>query len=155
MTKQIRFFIVLIGVMSFAKGQYYPKRELLEIVDWCFDFNGQFSVPYIKVCDANDPSPELNHCLKQTFQHLTKFLSTGLKELNLPPFDPLKVPEFDIINNAGEFNFNMKLRNFVVRGGTGLVVNEVKSNIPVIIENFSLKVLMKFTGYIFRNTDLI
>jgi hypothetical protein len=78
-----------------------------------------------------------------------------LKELNLPPFDPLKVPEFDIINNAGEFNFNMKLRNFVVRGGTGLVVNEVKSNIPVIIENFSLKVLMKFTGYIFRNTDLI
>lgn len=88
--------------------------------------------------------PELNDCLKRTFQNLAKYLARGLRELNVPAFDPLRIPEFSFVNNEKDVLFNLLIWNFVARGGTDIEIVEVRNNIAVSCDSIEKRLLIKF-----------
>lgn len=86
--------------------------------------------------------PDLNKCLKNTFQHLLKFLAGGLRELNVAAFDPLRIPEFAYENDENGVFFQLFLWNFVARGLSDVEIVEVRSNMAV---SYFLKNICFFT----------
>ncbi len=83
-------------------------------------------------CDAKNPrKADANSCMKQNLNNILNGLADGSKTLNIPPLDPVKIPEFFVESNRNGFNFKVKIKNVVAHGGKNLRVTDVRHNLEV------------------------
>lgn len=87
------------------------------------------SASFINICSRSDP--QLNACLKKTFNNLRPYLARGIPEIGLPPMEPLKIDHLGIENNAGNIRIKGAFTNVVNAGAANFTVKEVRSDLNV------------------------
>lgn len=84
---------------------------------------------YILPCRKADP--EINKCIKKSFNHLRPYLAKGLPELQVPPVEPLVIDELAMENNAGAVRIKALFTNITAKGPSNFTVRDVRSDISV------------------------
>lgn len=87
------------------------------------------SASFLNKCSRSDP--QLNACLKKTFNNLKPYLARGIPEIGLPPMEPLKVDALGIENTAGNIRIKGVFSNVVNSGASNFTVKEVRSDLNV------------------------
>lgn len=88
-----------------------------------------FTASFLNKCSRRDP--QLNACLKKTFNDLKPHLVRGIPEIGLPPMEPLKIDALGIENNAGNIRIKGLFSNVVNSGASNFTVKEVRSDLNV------------------------
>lgn len=88
---------------------------------------------FIQKCSRSDP--QLNTCLRNSFNGLKPYLISGIPEIGLPPMEPLKIDLLGIENNAGNIRIKGLFTNVVNMGASNFTVKEVRSDFNVILKN--------------------
>jgi hypothetical protein len=87
----------------------------------------EFDTSFLNKCSRSDP--QLNACLKKTFNNLKPYLARGIPEIGLPPMEPLKVDALGIENTAGNIRIKGVFSNVVNAGASNFTVKEVRSDL--------------------------
>jgi hypothetical protein len=111
---------------------------LIEFAD--FYNSNIFTASYIKVCKKDDP--KLGTCLRKSITSLRPYLSSGIKELDIPALNPLVIPEIKISHNAGAINLESAYKNIVIFGATRFRLRKVQ----VDLEQNKFRCKMWFPG---------
>lgn len=85
---------------------------------------------YIQPCSRSDP--QLNQCIKNSFNHLKPYLKNGLPELGVPVLEPLHISEMRMENDAGAVRIKALFSNINVKGASNYTIREVRSDVKVI-----------------------
>ncbi|CAG9803920.1 unnamed protein product [Chironomus riparius] len=85
-----------------------------------------FDTSFIQKCSRKDP--QLNTCLKNSFNGLKPYLISGIPEIGLPPMEPLKIDLLGLENNAGNIRIKGLFTNVVNTGASNFTVKEVRSD---------------------------
>ncbi|XP_024085689.1 uncharacterized protein LOC106664379, partial [Cimex lectularius] len=64
-----------------------------------------------------------------TLEITISFISTGIPQLNLPPFDPFFAKQIIQSRGSNNLNYKLTLRNVYERGWTDSIVTKFKSNL--------------------------
>lgn len=91
---------------------------------------------YIQPCSRSDP--QLNSCIKNSFNALKQNLPTGIPELGVPPIEPLEIDELIMENNAGAVRIKARFSNIVVYGASNYSVRDVRNDIKNLRIDMSL-----------------
>ncbi|CAL1681942.1 unnamed protein product [Lasius platythorax] len=83
--------------------------------------------PFLKICHRNDPN--LNECVKQSVNSLRPYLKTGIPELQIPPCEPLQVPQIEISQAVGPISIRSIYTDIEVQGGTNFILKSVKVDV--------------------------
>ncbi|CRK98545.1 CLUMA_CG011896, isoform A [Clunio marinus] len=86
-----------------------------------------FDTSFIKKCSRRDP--QLNACLKNTFNHIKPYLVRGIPEIGVPPIEPLKLDNIGIENNAGNIRIKGSFNNVVNVGASNFTIKEIRSDL--------------------------
>ncbi|GAB0098499.1 protein takeout [Sergentomyia squamirostris] len=90
--------------------------------------HGEQQTPeYILPCSRSDP--ELNNCIKNSFNHLRTYIVHGLKDLDVPPLDPLHIKEMAMENNAGAVQVKALFTDIIVKGVSNYTIKDVRADI--------------------------
>ncbi|KAI5715237.1 hypothetical protein M8J77_012797 [Diaphorina citri] len=93
--------------------------------------NGVLSVnatpEYIHPCTK--ASPKINDCIKQTFNHLRKYLIQGIDEIAVPSIEPLIIPAMKMENGHGAVRVRAIFSNLTIHGASNYTVLNVKSDL--------------------------
>ncbi|CAH1369259.1 hypothetical protein MTP99_010726 [Tenebrio molitor] len=90
--------------------------------------NDTFKTPeYIIPCYKSDP--EINKCLQHTFNHLRPYLLTGIKDIDVPSIDPLKIDRLLMENGQGAFRIRALFHNVTASGGSNYTINKIKADV--------------------------
>ncbi|XP_011309498.1 protein takeout [Fopius arisanus] len=79
---------------------------------------------FLKICRRSDPN--LNECIKRSVDHLRPYLQTGIPAFNIPPCEPLHVPEIAISQAAGPVSISSSYSNIQIGGGSDFNLKSVK-----------------------------
>lgn len=77
---------------------------------------------YIHVCHRNDP--KINECIRNTVHDLRPYLGDGIKELNVPPLEPLYIGDLNILD-GGRNGFNVKTKNLNIFGAANFEIKKL------------------------------
>lgn len=83
-----------------------------------------FPAEYILPCYKSDP--EINKCLRKTFNHLRPYLVSGLTDIEVPSIDPLFIEKLPIENGQGAFRVRAVFSNVTVNGASNYTVGTIK-----------------------------
>ncbi|XP_037036851.1 protein takeout-like [Bradysia coprophila] len=82
---------------------------------------------YVMPCSRSDP--EINACIKNSFNHLKPYLRDGLPELKVPALEPLNIEQMAMENDAGAVRVKALFSNIIVKGSSNYTVKEVRSDV--------------------------
>lgn len=88
---------------------------------YCFNF---FVAEYIIPCYKADP--EINKCLRGTFNHLRPYLINGIKEIQVPSIDPFRIDKIVIENGQGAFRVRASFSNVTANGASNYTVTNIR-----------------------------
>lgn len=94
------------------------------------------SASFIKKCSRTDP--QLNACLKNSFNSLRPYLTRGIPELGVPSLEPLRIDLLQIENNAGNIRIKGLFTNIVNTGAGNFTIKEVRSDLNKLRLDLSL-----------------
>lgn len=80
-------------------------------------------------CSKRDP--QINTCLKATFNNLRPYLARGIPEIGIPPMEPLRIDQLALENNAGNIRIKGLFTKIVSSGASNFTVKEVRSDVSV------------------------
>ncbi|XP_026323616.1 protein takeout-like [Hyposmocoma kahamanoa] len=110
-----KILLVLSLAVIYSNGQAAEKDNLLTAPE------------YIIPCSRSDP--DLDNCIKSSFNHLRPYLARGLPDLDIPPVEPLYVDKLLMENNAGPVRVTAAFTNITVLGPSNYTVNKVRSDL--------------------------
>ncbi|KAF7387187.1 hypothetical protein HZH68_012864 [Vespula germanica] len=79
---------------------------------------------YILPCSRKDPKFEV--CVTKTLNHLKPYLVKGIPELDLPPIEPLTIPELGMENGQGAVRVSALFSNITVLGAGNYNMTKVR-----------------------------
>lgn len=82
---------------------------------------------YILPCQRSDP--QINQCIKRSFNHLKPFLGKGLPEINVPPLEPLLIEQMNMDNDAGAVRIKARFSDILAKGASNYTIKEVRSDV--------------------------
>lgn len=91
---------------------------------------------YVLPCSRSDP--QINGCIKNSFNHLKPYLGNGLPELNVPALEPLVIEQLAMENDAGAVRIKALFSDIFVNGASNYTVKEVRSDVKVKLVFFFL-----------------
>ncbi|NP_001153496.1 uncharacterized protein LOC100301488 precursor [Nasonia vitripennis] len=92
------------------------------------DSEPDFKTPeYILPCARTDPA--IDSCVQKAFNHLKPYLVEGIPELDLPPIEPLTIPELGMENGQGAVRIKALFTNITAFGPGNYSVNKVRSDL--------------------------
>ncbi|KAK9686892.1 hemolymph juvenile hormone binding protein (JHBP) [Popillia japonica] len=97
-----------------------------------------FETPeYIKPCLKNDPN--INTCLRGTFEHLRPYLKSGLSDIDVPSVDPLIIEKLFMENGNGPFRIKALFTNITAYGGSNFSIGSIKAD----VKRYTIELTMK------------
>ncbi|KAI4499871.1 hypothetical protein M0802_005127 [Mischocyttarus mexicanus] len=88
----------------------------------------EFQIPeYILPCSAKDPKIEI--CVAKMLNHLKPYLSKGIPELELPPTEPLYIPELGMENGQGAVRVSALFSNITVFNANNFNITKVRTDL--------------------------
>ncbi|KAG7200225.1 hypothetical protein KM043_017702 [Ampulex compressa] len=82
---------------------------------------------YILPCNRTDP--KLEFCVMRTLNHLQPYLIKGIPDLELPPIEPLIIPELRMENGQGAVRVRAVFSNITAIGGGNYTLNKIRVDI--------------------------
>ncbi|XP_043274338.1 protein takeout-like [Venturia canescens] len=82
---------------------------------------------YILPCSRSDPAIE--GCIQKAFNHLRPYLVQGIPELELPPIEPLTIPELGMENGKGAVRVRAFFSNITAFGPGNYTVTKVRADV--------------------------
>ncbi|XP_048004826.1 protein takeout-like [Leguminivora glycinivorella] len=82
---------------------------------------------YILPCSRSDP--QLDACVKRSFNHLRPYLARGLPELGVPAVEPLLIDRLVMANDAGPVRVTASFTNITVLGPSNYTVTKIRSDL--------------------------
>lgn len=82
------------------------------------------SAEYILPCRRSDPN--INECLRGTFNHLRGYLVKGLVDVGVPSIEPLVVPRLVMENGAGPVRVRALFQNITVLGASNYSIGTLE-----------------------------
>lgn len=82
---------------------------------------------YILPCNRGDP--EIDTCIKNSFNHLRPYLARGLPDLQVPPVEPLLIDRLVMENSAGPVRVTAAFNNITVVGPSNYTVTKIRSDL--------------------------
>lgn len=82
------------------------------------------SAEYILPCSQSDP--QLDNCIKNSFNHLRPYLSQGIPELGVPPVEPLFIDRLVMENSAGPVRVTAAFNNITVFGPSNYTITKIR-----------------------------
>ncbi|XP_060810447.1 uncharacterized protein LOC106141628 [Amyelois transitella] len=82
---------------------------------------------YIQPCSRSDP--QLDTCIKNSFNHLRPYLARGLSDIGLPPMEPLYIDRLVMENDAGPVRVTAAFSNITVIGPSNYTVTKIRSDL--------------------------
>ncbi|VVC90730.1 unnamed protein product [Leptidea sinapis] len=82
---------------------------------------------YLLPCNQKDP--ELDICIKGSFNHLRPYLAKGLTDLDVPPVEPLFIDKLVMENSAGPVRVTAAFSNITVVGPSNYTVTKIRSDL--------------------------
>ncbi|XP_017119522.1 protein takeout [Drosophila elegans] len=79
---------------------------------------------YIQVCHRNDP--ELSKCLKRSVHNLRPYLAKGIKELNVPPLEPLYIGDLNFLDGSAGLTVRAKKMNIL--GASNFEITKLRAS---------------------------
>ncbi|XP_053972525.1 uncharacterized protein LOC128873180 [Hylaeus volcanicus] len=87
-----------------------------------------FETPeYILPCSRSDPKVEA--CFQNTLNHLQPYLLKGIPDLDLPPIEPLIIPELGMENGQGAVRIRALFSNITVIGAGNYSISKTRLDI--------------------------
>ncbi|XP_003398029.1 uncharacterized protein LOC126920399 [Bombus affinis] len=87
-----------------------------------------FEIPeYILPCSRSDP--KLDACFQKTLNHLQPYLLKGIPDLELPPIEPLIIPELGMENGQGAVRIKALFSNITVIGAGNYTISKTRIDI--------------------------
>jgi len=87
-----------------------------------------FPIPeYILPCSKKDPKLDL--CFLNTLAHIQPYLVKGISELEVPPIEPLVIPELKMENGQGPVRVRAIFTNITTIGPGNYSISKVRVNI--------------------------
>ncbi|XP_012275315.1 protein takeout [Orussus abietinus] len=84
-----------------------------------------FVIPeYILPCRRSDPL--IDACIQKTFNHLRPYLVKGIPELELPPIEPLTIPELGMENGQGAVRVSALFSNITAIGPGNYSITKIR-----------------------------
>lgn len=83
-----------------------------------------FSAEYIIPCHKSDP--QLDNCIKRSFNHLRGYLAQGLPDIGVPPVEPLLIDRLVMENQAGPVRVTAIFSNITVMGPSNYTVTKIR-----------------------------
>lgn len=135
--------IIVIKSFSFLRSNFFNYLKLCRLTFcknircWIYDnvficINEIFylSAEYILPCRKSDP--QINTCIKSSFNHLRPYLGKGLRELNVPAMEPLRIEQIAMENNAGNIRIKALFSDVIAHGASNWTVRDVRTDIKVL-----------------------
>ncbi|XP_055904093.1 protein takeout [Eupeodes corollae] len=94
-----------------------PSQLLNFYILTVFLYSGTFAAllpENFRICQRSDPN--LNECIKQCVEDFRERMPVGIPELNIPPFEPLVVPEVKLDKDSGSIFVHSTYKDIEVRG---------------------------------------
>lgn len=91
---------------------------------------------YVQPCRRSDP--EINKCIKNSFNYIRPYIAKGLTELKTPPLEPLRIEELAMENNAGAVRIKALFTDIVALGAGNYTVKDVRSDVKKLRIDMSL-----------------
>ncbi|XP_053601779.1 uncharacterized protein LOC128670269 [Plodia interpunctella] len=82
---------------------------------------------YIQPCSRSDP--QLDSCIKNSFNHLRPYLAKGLIDIGIPPMEPLLIDRLVMENDAGPVRVTAAFSNITVIGPSNYTVTKIRSDL--------------------------
>ncbi|XP_052753712.1 protein takeout-like [Galleria mellonella] len=82
---------------------------------------------YILPCSRSDP--QLDSCIKNSFNHLRPYLARGLPDIGVPAVEPLKIDRLVMENDAGPVRVTAAFTNITVRGPSNYTISKIRSDL--------------------------
>ncbi|KPI93561.1 Protein takeout [Papilio xuthus] len=82
---------------------------------------------YLPSCKRSDP--ELDTCIKNSFNSLRPHLARGLTDLGVPPVEPLLIDRLVMENSAGPVRVTAAFSNITVIGPSNYTVTKIRSDL--------------------------
>lgn len=92
--------------------------------------------PYVLPCRRSDP--EINKCIKNSFNYIRPYIAKGLPELHTPPLEPLRIEELAMENNAGAVRIKALFTDIVALGAGNYTIKDVRSDVKKLRIDMSL-----------------
>ncbi|XP_044743482.1 protein takeout-like [Chrysoperla carnea] len=93
---------------------------------------------YIKVCKRSEPN--VNDCIRNSVEQIRPKLLEGIPELEVPPIEPMEIPEVSLTRGPKSANIEALISNVRVWGPANFVIQTLESD----LENnkFDFKILL-------------
>ncbi|KAL0101135.1 hypothetical protein PUN28_018766 [Cardiocondyla obscurior] len=75
---------------------------------------------FLKKCHRSDPN--LNECIKQSIELLKPYLRSGIPALQIPPCEPLRIPQIEISQSSGPIFIESTYTDIEVQGGINFIL---------------------------------
>ncbi|KOB66670.1 Takeout/JHBP like protein [Operophtera brumata] len=82
---------------------------------------------YILPCSQSDP--QLDNCIKNSFNHLRPYLAKGLPDLGVPAVEPLFIDRLVMENSAGPVRVTAAFSNITVMGPSNYTITKIRSDL--------------------------
>ncbi|XP_013148579.1 PREDICTED: uncharacterized protein LOC106111134 [Papilio polytes] len=82
---------------------------------------------YLPSCQRSDP--QLDICIKNSFNSLRPHLARGLTDLGVPPVEPLLIDRLVMENSAGPVRVTAAFSNITVIGPSNYTVTKIRSDL--------------------------
>lgn len=82
---------------------------------------------YILPCSQSDP--QLDNCIKNSFNHLRPYLAKGLPDLGVPAVEPLFIDRLVMENSAGPVRVTAAFNNITVVGPSNYTITKIRSDL--------------------------
>ncbi|XP_076683078.1 protein takeout [Andrena cerasifolii] len=112
-------YTLLIGLLSsqLVSSENQQKNPQLNEPD--------FETPeYILPCNRSDP--KIESCFQKTLNHLQPYLLKGISDLDLPPIEPLVIPELRMENGHGAVRIRALFSNITVIGAGNYSITKTR-----------------------------
>ncbi|XP_046668433.1 circadian clock-controlled protein daywake-like [Homalodisca vitripennis] len=93
---------------------------------------------YIPMCKRD--VPDFDKCLLNTVEVVRPHLAKGIPKLKVPALEPLTIPALEINRNNEALQVKAKLKDIKAFGGTGFVVDRLKTDIDKLALDVSVTI---------------
>lgn len=102
---------------------------------------------------TEDENESLSRYIKALLENLKEEMPKGIPELNIPPLEPLHMPEINADNTEGIANIRLHMLDLLIQGLSSFVVREVKGDLNTMTFDLDL-FLPEISGQSYYDLDV-
>ncbi|XP_075236521.1 protein takeout-like [Lycorma delicatula] len=107
----------------------FPGTERARFIFWFNDLQAVTVVQPEYIISCRKADPQINACIRRTFDHLRPYLIAGIPEIKLQSIEPMVIQKMTMENGHGPVRVRAVFSNMTIYGASNYTVLSVKSDL--------------------------